>query len=146
MSFWDSSAVLPLVLDEPATPVIDEIRRVHGVPVVWWATLIECHSALARRVRTGEMTAGQKQDSERLLRTLAEAWSEVQATAPLRERACRLLAVHDLRAADAMQLAAALAWSGERPDGRVFVCLDSRLRESAAKEGFSVLPESALPA
>jgi hypothetical protein len=145
MSFWDRSAVLPLVLDEPATVAIDEIRRVHGAPVVWWATLIECHSALARRVRTGDITAEQKQDAERLLRTLAEAWSEVQATAALRNRACRLLAVHDLRAADAMQLAAALAWSGEQPVGRAFVCLDSRLREAAAKEGFRVLPEKALP-
>jgi len=46
-------------------------------------------------------------------------------------RALRLLAVHPLRAADALQLAAALVWFRDHPAGLDFVCLDERLRTAA---------------
>lgn len=64
----------------------------------------------------------------------------VAPTAPLRDRAGRLLAAHPLRTADALQLAAALAWCDDVPRGESFVCLDERLREAARREGFAVLP------
>lgn len=142
MSFWDSSAIVPLCVHEPASALVRQISRAHGVPTVWWASLIECRSALERRARVGQLKRSQKRQAERLLEQLASAWSEVQSTLALRERALRLLAPHDLRAADALQLAAALVWAEERPAGRVFVCLDFRLRECAEREGFTVLPET----
>jgi hypothetical protein len=52
-----------------------------------------------------------------------------------------VLAAHPLRAADALQLAAALVWTGEAAAGEAFVCLDERLRDAARREGFEVLPE-----
>jgi hypothetical protein len=67
---------------------------------------------------------------------------EIQPGDELRAAAIRLLAVHPLRAADAMQLASALMWAGERPARSGFVSFDTRLREAAAHEGFLVLPES----
>ena len=88
------------------------------------------------------MDTGQKRRAVRLLRQLAEAWHEIEPAIVVRERAMRILASHNLRAADALQLAAALVWVDERPSGRAFVCLDSRLRESAYREGFTVLPET----
>jgi hypothetical protein len=51
-----------------------------------------------------------------------------------------LLNTHPLRAADAVQLAAALVACEERPQVLSFVCVDDCLRESARKEGFPVLP------
>jgi len=51
------------------------------------------------------------------------------------------VAAHPVRAGDALQLAAALAWSDEPPQGSGFVCLDDRLRTAAQAEGFAVLPE-----
>jgi len=48
--------------------------------------------------------------------------------------------VHSLRAADSFQLAAALIWAEENPQGLDLVCLDQNLREAAFKEGFAVLP------
>jgi uncharacterized protein len=142
MSFWDSSAILPLCVHEPASARMREISRAHGVPTVWWASFVECRSALERRARTGDLKRDPKRQAERLLEQLAAAWSEVQPTLALRERAVRLLGPHSLRAADALQLAAAIVWAEERPVGRTFVCLDSRLRESAEQEGFIVLPEA----
>jgi predicted nucleic acid-binding protein len=58
----------------------------------------------------------------------------------VRRRAGRLLSTHVLRAADALQLAAALIYSDENPQEEIFVCLDDRLREAASKEGFRLLP------
>ncbi len=142
MSFWDSSALLPLSVKEPASEQMQQIGREHGVGVVWWSSLVECRSALDRRHRDGQLNLPQKRQAERLLGQLATAWSEVQPTAALRDRALRLLSQHNLRAADALQLAAALIWAEERPLDRVFVCLDARLRDAAEREGFTVLPET----
>jgi predicted nucleic acid-binding protein len=73
-----------------------------------------------------------------------EAFSEdvdlVAPTDPVRRRAGRLLAVHPLRAGDALQLAAALIWCEEQPEGEVFVCVDGRLAQAARTEGFDVRP------
>ena len=66
----------------------------------------------------------------------------VGATDQVRVRAGRLLAAHPLRAADALQLAAALVWSDDQPQGESFVCLDERLRAAAASEGFASVPEA----
>jgi prevent-host-death family protein len=61
--------------------------------------------------------------------------------AEVRTLASRLLLNHPLRAADALQLAAALVWAGKAPTGQRFVCLEQRLRDAARKEGFVVVPE-----
>jgi hypothetical protein len=55
-------------------------------------------------------------------------------------RAKRLLARHTLRAADALQLAAALLAADDDPQRLEFVTLDERLAEAARLEGFRVLP------
>lgn len=66
--------------------------------------------------------------------------TEVQPSNMVRQRAERLLMVHSLKAADSLQLAAALTWAEEVPKGLHLVCLDQNLREAALKEGFSLLP------
>ncbi len=109
--------------------------------MVWWGSLVECCSALERRHRAGQLKGTGKRQAEQSLNQLAAAWAEIQPTGSVRERARRLLSSHDLRAADALQLAAALVWAEEQPMGRAFVCLDERLREAARQEGFRVLPE-----
>ena len=74
------------------------------------------------------------------MRTIVEHADTVSPSDELRRRAARLLAVHPLRAADALQLAAALLWCEEQPHAEGFVSLDAKLRDAAHKEGFSVLP------
>ena len=90
----------------------------------------------------GQLKIGGKRRADAaLLQQLAQTWIEIEPGGALRERALRLLASHNLRAADALQLAAALVWAEERPAGRIFICLDARLREAARLDGFTVLPE-----
>ncbi len=136
--FWDTSAVLPLLVDEPGTPIVRPLLQGDEGMAVWWGSRIECVSALARRQRERQLTLKAVRDAKRVLQALAKAWSEIQPTETVRKRAERLLGVHVLRAADALQLAAALLWCRDDPEGHEFVCLDSRLSTAAAAEGFMV--------
>jgi len=140
MRFWDSSAMIPLCVAEPATEIVKVLAAKDEDLVVWWATRVECISAIARRRREGGLTAQAEGQARVALSALAGEWSEVQPAEPVRHRAERILMVHPLRTADALQLAAALIWAEEATSGVEFVCLDQNLRESALKEGFAVLP------
>jgi len=140
MRFWDSSAIVPLCLRESNTGIMKSLLDKDEDMVVWWATHAECLSALMRRQREGTLAAEAEQKASSVLRVLAAGWSEVQPTEILRRRAERLIAVHPLRSADAFQLAAALVWAQDSPQGLEVVCLDRNLREAASKEGFIFLP------
>jgi predicted nucleic acid-binding protein len=140
MKYWDSSAIIPLCLEEPVSEKVRNLAKKDGDLIVWWATRVECASAMARRRREGRLTSPEERNARAALSALAEEWSEIQPTEPVRRRAERLLMVHSLRAADVFQLAAALIWSEEKTSGSELVCLDQNLRESALKEGFIVLP------
>ena len=85
------------------------------------------------------MTQGAAARALARLDELRRAWAEVEALAAIRRTARRLLRVHVLRAADAVQLAAALAAADGRPDLLLFVCLDQRLNEAAQREGFELV-------
>ena len=140
MKFWDSSAIIPLCMKETSSEVIRNLAKADEDLVVWWATRIECLSAMARRRREGVLPIHSEQHAKVALTALAGEWSEIQPTELVRHRAERLLMVHPLRAADALQLAAALLWTEEATSGAEFVCLDQNLREAASKEGFTILP------
>ena len=142
MKFWDTSAVVPLCVQEPAAPIVREILVEDASMVVWWGTRTECASALMRRTREGGTTRADERAARQRLRSLASAWTEMQPNDALRDMAERLLAVHPLRAADALQLAAALSWCGQAPTGQAFVTFDQRLRDASFREGFTVLPET----
>jgi predicted nucleic acid-binding protein len=141
--FWDTSAAVPLLLAEAATSTALSLLRDDRHMVVWWGTRIEVTSALQRRARDGELASELVASVNAALTVLEGTWTEVQPAARVRDAAERLLAVHPLRAADALQLAAALVWSDEKPTGRGLVALDARLRDAARREGFNVYPAGA---
>jgi predicted nucleic acid-binding protein len=130
--FWDTSAIVPLLIEEPRTQAVIETLRIDAEIVVWWATRVECASALARLERLGAST----DEARERLEMLAGTWHEVEATDRVRRGATRLLRAHSLRAADALQLAAAIIASESEPETLSFVTLDERLAEAASREGF----------
>ncbi len=140
MRFWDTSAVVPLLVEEPEATRAKRLAQEDSAIAVWWATRTECLSALARLRRDERIDAGGEARTRRLLFQLSAVWTEIAPGQRLRERAERLLSVHALRAADAFQLAAALLWSRGKTTGRGFVSFDDRLRAAALREGFDVLP------
>ena len=105
--------------------------------MVWWGSVVECASAISRVLRANHLAEKDARNAHALLRELRTTWFEVQPGDAVREQALRLLRLHPLRAADALQLAAALEWSGTPPVGG-FVTFDRRLREAAVREGFMV--------
>lgn len=114
----------------------EEDRRM----VVWWAAPVECASAVARREHGGDLSAVDASDALTTLDSLAEEWSEVPPTGQLRADAQRLVRIHDLRAADALQLAAARAANERWPQLLPIVTVDERLARAARLEGFPLLP------
>jgi predicted nucleic acid-binding protein len=139
--FWDSSAIIPLCLKERMSETVKRLIKADEDIVVWWGTRVECLSALSRRRREGALDNNSELKAKAILSALSEEWSEVQPSELVRQRAERLLAVHPLRSADAFQLAGALIWAQETPQGLEMVCLDQNLREAGHKEGFTLLPE-----
>jgi len=139
MRFWDSSALLPLIVDEPRTADVRALAGSDPEQSVWCLTEVEIASALARRSReTIEEKEAEAAWSE--LGFLSARWSTIEAIEQVRARATRLVRTHPLRAGDALQLGAALVACDERPETLPFVCLDDRLRDAARREGFPVLP------
>lgn len=139
MRFWDSSAVLPLLVGEPTSRAMGEAFVRDPEVVVWWATEVECVSALSRLDRDGALDASGMSDALARLDELALAWHEVQPVARVRQVAIRLLRTHGLRAADAFQLAAAIAAAEDVPRSLPLVTLDGRLALAAQREGFPIV-------
>jgi len=143
MKFWDSSAVIPLLVTESTTPAVRDILAKDRHMHVWWATDVECVSALARLEREKPAAVISIEAAFDRLTALREDWSEIAAVNSVRDVAKRLLRVHALRAADSLQLAAASVLADGDPGSVTVVSLDDRLRDAARREGFPLLPERA---
>ncbi len=90
--------------------------------------------------RTREKTVEQVHAAAARVESSWETARVVSVPDAVKARAKRLLNVHPLRAADSLQLAAALIAADDQPSSRSFVCLDQRLADAAKREGFTVLP------
>ena len=139
MRFWDASAIIPLLVAEPTKERLIALLDEDPYVLTWWGTPVEIASALARREREGILTADDVGTALAAARELAESWHEILPSDAVRRTAGRLLRVHPLRAADSLQLAAALVAADHDPAGLPMVCLDERLAQSARREGFNVL-------
>jgi len=140
MRFWDSSALVPVVCSEPQSSLCRRLLQQDSAVAASYWTPVELVSAIARKQREGSLSEEQRLASRERLQQLENAWIEVEPSSLVRSRARRLLDVHPLRAADSLQLAAALVFVNERTEGAEFVALDARLRAAAAREGFTLLP------
>jgi hypothetical protein len=144
MKFWDASAIVPLLVAERSTRRLQALAADDPAMLVWWASEIECVSALSRLERDGALTARAAVTAHRRLGQLAAAWHEIDPSEAIREAAIRFLRVHPLRTADALQLAAAFLAAERSPASLEMVTLDERMAIAAQKEGFAVI--SAAPA
>jgi predicted nucleic acid-binding protein len=139
MKFWDTSALVPLIVDEEATTAMRALLSRDRHVVVWMLTSVELLSTLGRVGRAsdelGDLLPGARLEAMDLFKT----WAAVTHVEGVRRRAERLVGVHPLSAADALQLGAALIASGDRPETLDFVTLDRHLARSAQLEGFRVI-------
>ncbi len=139
MKFWDSSAIVPLLVTEASTRRVQALAAKDPDMLVWWGSEVECVSALARLEREGSLAAPALKIALRRLRQLSAAWHQIDPIDAVREAALRFLRVHPLRAAAALQLAAAYLAAERRPPSLEMVMLDERLGIAAGREGFAVI-------
>ena len=139
MKFWDSSAIVPLICREKASASMRRLYALDMDLLVWGFTRTEVLSALYKHARDGSLSRKGFAEAKVKLVCLQADWTEIVDYEGVRERAERLLGIHVLSAADALQLAAALVSVEEKTRGFSFVTLDERLAEAASKEGFSVI-------
>jgi len=137
--FWDSSALVALCIRQAATDAVVETAAQDPSVVAWWTTPVECTSAIARLERDGRIDQAAAREAFARLDRLAASWSYVDPVDEIRDTARRLLRTHRLRAADALQLAAAYMAAERRPVMLTIVTLDDRLATAATKEGFDVV-------
>jgi len=134
-AFWDSSALVPLCVHEANTRRALAPHSTYEM-VVWWSAPLEISSALARLGRMKQLSPAELARARQLAQDLADSWSVIQPSDALRSEAEQLVSRYELRAADALHLAAALVWCQYAPAGRVFLTADQKLREAAMLSGF----------
>ena len=140
MRFWDTSALVSLLLEQEATGEVEKFLAQDTDISAWWGTSVECRSAAARLRREERLTVGEEDRVLELLDSLRASWLEILPSDEVRNTAHRLLRVHALTAADSLQLAAARVWAGSSERAGL-VTYDERLALAARLEGFRVLPE-----
>lgn len=142
-AFADSSALVKLYVDEDDS---DAVLYFSALAVSCVAR-VEVPAALWRKHRLGELDA----TTTRVFLDNFEAdffgdelmpsrFSVLGLSEDVLDEAARLVAVHPLRAYDALQLASALAARAADPDCTGFACFDSALRTAATVEGLAVVP------
>jgi len=144
--FWDTSALLPLFVEEPATESCAALLSADSSVIVWEGTSVELLSALSRyrRHSSGFDDLWPSVRHEILQRW--GSWSRVADLAKASLRAQRLVNVHPLKAGDAFQLAAALVACEDQPQRLHFVTRDGTLATAARLEGFMTeMPGSFTP-
>lgn len=130
---------MPLLVAEEASSAMRDLYRADSGIIVWWGTEVEVTSALARRERAGDLSTDLATEALQRWAALEYSMHEIGPSEAVRTTARRFLRVHDLRAADALQLSAAFVAAETRPSTLEVVCLDDRLSTAAKKEGFTIL-------
>lgn len=137
MKFWDTSALMPLLVLEDATPVVRMLFRDDPTVAVSFITDIELSAGVARRSRNDEQV--KRAAVQRALEDLRDTWLESKDYDEIMAVARYAAETHHLRAGDAIQLASAIVLCRNRPR-LPLVTLDRDLAAAARLEGFPTLP------
>ncbi len=138
MRFWDSSAIVPLIVEERRSKACRTLRRADAGVTVWALSELEVRSALHRLARERKLDRDELKTAIRRTEAMFPRFHEVAMLDVVLQRASRLLGGHRLTAADSLQLGAALIVAGERVRQFPFVTADDRLASAAEAEGFDV--------
>lgn len=137
-AFWDTSALVPLCVQQSPSATVRQLLIEHQI-AVWWATPVEMRSAFERLLRMGQLTILEYAAAGVRLERLRRGWRELQPSEMLRSQAETFLKSHSLKAADALQLAGAWVWSSGNPQSCIFISADLQLLEAAQQVGFQIV-------
>jgi len=139
VKFWDASALVPTFLDEVSTQQVRNWQGSDPGVTIWMMTVVEVMSAIARKQRERPDLAELCKQAIVDVRDAAVTWVQIEDAVAARYHAERIIMNYPLRAADALQLGAALLAADGDPQSLELVTLDRRLAEAARREGFPVL-------
>jgi len=142
LRFWDSSAIVPLIVEQAASSQVDGWFSEDPEVAIWTLTPVELTSAFRRLVREGNLSELEAKKAESRVDELIKRSHVIINVDTVKRHARRLLGSHPLKAADAMQLGAAIEWAAGRTSGRCLHTLDLQLARAAAREGFDVIPKA----
>lgn len=135
IAYFDTSALIPLIVEEPTTPVCqrlwNEASRVASVRLLY----AEASAALARAHRMARLTTTQLDEAMEALEDIVEELDHVEVTDQLVRAAGSLARTHELRGYDAVHLGAGL---NVADDDVVFVTGDTNLAVAAQALGIAV--------
>ena len=137
MSFWDSSAIVPLCLNESRSQSARIHWRRFRERYIWRETPVEIASAFARRTRERVLDDANRIKAEYRLKIVEAEWNTIEPSARMIDLARTFPAIYGLRALDSLQLAAALLWCKEFPKDKDFISADAKLLEAAKSIGFT---------
>jgi predicted nucleic acid-binding protein len=137
-AFWDTSALVPLCVQQQPSPAVLQLLAQHEI-AVWWATPVEMRSAFERLLRMDQLTVQEHAAAGARLERLRRGWRELQPSEALRARAETFLLSYPLRSADALQLAAAWTWCSGHPQDYVFISGDAQLVDATRQVGFQIV-------
>ncbi len=143
MRYWDSSALFALFIEHGASSALRHLHDADPEILAWAFSDVEVCSAFERLVSENALSRREVDDVHRRFEGLWDSAHKLFVARAAKQRAKRLLRVHPLRAADSLQLGAALVAARDEPAGWEFVTLDERLAAAARREGFTVLPDAA---
>jgi predicted nucleic acid-binding protein len=144
VKFWDSSAIVPLVIEEKTSRQCRDLYRADRHVDVWEYTETEVLSGIVKQTRVQPPLTDDELDAALTrLDTHRREWEVVKAVtddivSEIKRRARRHMLTHRLRSGDALQLAAA-TMRFDPPMRRAFVVFDGQLADAAANEGFDVI-------
>jgi predicted nucleic acid-binding protein len=141
MRFWDSSAIVPLLVLEKETEECIRAFRSDQEVMIWTMSKVEVFSALCKRFREGSLKEIDFDSAKKRMNEFFDMAFEVISVTKVKDRALRLLQVHTLRAADALQLAAVLVATREDTLKLQIMSFDEKLAQAAKREGFIVNPK-----
>jgi len=137
--FWDASALVPTFVEESSTTKVQSWQAADPWITTWIMTRVEVISAIARKKREQPEKAAFWNRAILGVNEMSLRWNEIWDADATRRYAERIVIDYPLRAADALQLGAALVAADGEPQSLEVVTLDRRLAEAARREGFPVL-------
>jgi uncharacterized protein with PIN domain len=138
LRFWDTSALIPLIVEERSSRHFRDLVREDRKIVVWTLSRVEILGTLARKRREDELSPEGFTTASNRLDAAWTRWGHVFDIDAVRERAERLVVDEAISSADALQLGSALLAFDDKPRNRGFVVVDAGLARVARREGFTV--------
>lgn len=138
MPFFDTSALVPLCVNESTSSAAGRIWKSSSGQIIWCETPVELESAIARLLRTNRLDMVEFNRAKKRLGNLETKWEVIEHDHRIIQLARTFPLQYGLKAADSLQLAAALVWCNEHPKNRDFVSADAGLLKAAGSAGFTV--------